>query len=696
MAFQELGTHDVGRASVSGEYCLGKSAWYELLASKSLFLSGKRGPGELPGVRPEIAASWMFCLERGVDPYEKRLCTPLSDGMYEAEAGKSASLTEAVKPALSVVESFDCADEYVFRLVDAQGVTLLQAGGLDICRYVERKSLSDESTMGTNAHSLCMRYRMPFQVVGPEHYCCALHNLAASAAPIVDESGIVIASLLMVQPVSPAPWELWYRRTLSHALGFVASLASGVSHQLVYRWVKRTLEEAGGNADAVASVVAESQGVFGDMMGPGRERVIVLDDSGAICQISPEAIRLLKATPAEVWGKPIGEYVELPEGFDASIDFREGCPFDFPAVIGRDEYVVEVRPATKRGGAVLRFRKTRARPNMPAHVQAGGFAQVHFDGLFGSCPSMKAAVATAKRFALSHENVLIAGESGTGKSLFAQAMHNERCPDGPFMSVNCSANPPSLVERELFGYKAKGDSYNECGGVLGKVELADGGTLCLEEVGDMPLDLQGVFLQELESKRVVRLGSKGYHRIDFKVVSTTTKDLVQLAEQGRFHSGLLRRLSESTIELPPLRHRGEDRLLFAHRFLSECRRADPSGPKSFSRETEAVLDSCPWPGNVGQMKRAVISAFYAAQDREIHPDDLPLPVRKTSKRPAVVSLSAGSGKDRLGASSIRALEENAVVEAMKNAGGNVEEAAKMLGISRATLYRRLKQYGFGR
>lgn len=638
----------------------------------------------------------MFCFERGVDPYEKRLCTPLPNERYEAEAGKSAFLAAAVKPALPAVENFGCSDEYVFRLVDAQGVTVLQTGGLDICRYVERKSLSSESTMGTNAHSLCMRYRMPFQVVGPEHYCCALHNLAASAAPIVDEHGIVIASLLMVQPVSPVPWELWYRKALSHTLGFVASLATGVSHQLVYRWFKGALEEAGGDADAVESAAAKNRGVLDEAMGSGRERIIVLDDSGTIRQISPEAIRLLKTTPTEVWGKTIGEYVELPEGLDASAGFREGCPSGFPAVIGRDEYVVEVSPATKRGGAVLRFRKTRVRPKMPAHVKAGSFAQVHFDGLLGSCPSMKAAVATARRFALSHENVLVAGERGTGKDLFAQAMHNGGCPDGPFMSVNCSANPPSLVESELFGCKAKDGVHAECGGMIGKIELADGGTLFLDEVGDMPFDLQVVFLRELESKRVIRLGGKGYRRIDFKVISATTKDLVRLTEQGRFHSGLLRRLSESTIELPPLRCRGEDRLLFAYRFLNECRREDPSGPKAFSRETEAILDSYPWPGNIGQMKRAVVSAFYAAQEREIRPDDLPPTVRRSFKRPSAVSFSVGSGREWSGASSIRALEENAVAEAMKSTNGNVEKAAKMLGISRATLYRRLKQYGLGR
>lgn len=696
MAFQELGEQNVVWASDSEKHRFDKSVWYELLASKALFLSEGKSPIELPGVRREIAASWMLSLEKGVDPYRTRLGTPLANESYRAKASKSAPLATAAKPAFSVIESLGLSDEYVFSLVDSQGVALLQTGTLDIGRYVERRSVSDESTMGTNAHSLCMKYRMPFQVVGPEHYCCALQNLAASAAPTVDEHGIATASLVMVQPVFHAPWEPWYQKLLSHTAGLVASFAAGVSRQLAYRWFRAALEDAGGNADATALAAASSQDVLAEVLGADSERIVVLDEAGVIRQISPEAMQVLKTKPAEVWGRSIGEYIELPKGLSGTIDFREGRPLRFPALIGRDEYAVEVSLVPKGGGAVLRFRKTRARPKMPAHATAGTSVQVHFDGIFGSCPRMKTVIAKAERFAATHENVLIVGEPGTGKDLFAQAMHNKRCPDGPFMAINCAANPSDFVRGELFGRRVGGDVFTGYGGVLGKIELADGGTLFLDKVDEMPPDLQAALLYALEGKRFVRLDNKEYRQIDFKVISSAVADLAPLVEQGRFREDLLHRLSASTIELPPLRHRGKDKLLLAYRVLGECRRDDPEGPKAFSREAEAVLESYPWPGNIRQMKRAVVSAFYAAQEREIRPDDFPLPVRAPLKRPAAASSLVGLGGEWSGTSSIRALEENAVVQAMKNARGNVEEAASMLGISRATLYRRLKQYRIAR
>ena len=695
MTFQELGAQD--SEPVSGDCPTDKDAWYEILAAKALFLSNGESPERSPYVRQEIAASWMHSAEEGVDPHGKQMCVPISEEEYEETLKRNASLMVAARPTLDAIEGLGLAEDYTFELIDSNGVTLLQTGNLRLHQYVAAKSVFCESTMGTNAHSLCMRYRTPFQVVGPEHYCYVLHDLAASAAPIMDENGMVVASLLLTQPVPAVPWEPWYKKLLSHTLGLIASLAVAVSHQLKFQSFKSVLTRVESRASSAAMLTAVTQSALEAALGASRERIVVLDGNGVIQQISPEAIHLLKTTPVEVRGRSIGEYIDLPDNVDLGSGLPEGRSVGFTVMVGRDEYDVEASPVPRGSGAILTFRKTRARTKTPSQMKAGDLAQVHFDDILGTCPSVKTVVSMAKRFALAHENVLIVGESGTGKDYFAQAIHNERCPDGPFMSINCAAIPPRLIESELFGYEAGSFTGADRNGKPGKIELADGGTLFLDEIGDMPLELQATLLRVLENKRVMRLGGKGYRQIEFKVISATNKDLSSMVEQGRFREDLLYRLSVLTLELPPLRDRGKDRLFFANYFLNECRRKNPAGPRSFSREAEAVLDRYPWPGNLRQMKNAIISAYYAAQDGEIRPEDFPLAIRGTMDRPQTDLSEIVEDEDETAqrAPSIRDLEEKAVVQAMKSTHGHVEEAARMLGISRATLYRRLKQYNIG-
>jgi transcriptional regulator with PAS, ATPase and Fis domain len=329
-------------------------------------------------------------------------------------------------------------------------------------------------------------------------------------------------------------------------------------------------------------------------------------------------------------------------------------------------------------------------------------ASITFDDILGSSAALKSAIRLAKRFAATGENILLVGESGTGKEYFAQAIHNASCPQGPFMSINCAAIPPRLIESELFGYEGGSFTGAERGGKPGKIELAQGGTLFLDEIGDMPLELQATLLRVLENKRVMRLGGKNYKQVEFRVMAATNRDLLEMVREKTFREDLFYRLSILTVNLPSLEERPEDKLFFARYYFNECRCKDPNGPQDLAPETRDVIEEYHWPGNVRQLKNVILSSYFAAHGVLIHPDDLPSYIRRdssfvngafTGHRPVdekhTKDIRHTPPQDSL---PLRKQERAAIDEAMARAGDNVSAAARLLGISKATLYRKLRKY----
>lgn len=309
----------------------------------------------------------------------------------------------------------------------------------------------------------------------------------------------------------------------------------------------------------------------------------------------------------------------------------------------------------------------------------GDVANIRFDDILGQSPSTRQAVELAQRFARTKENILIIGESGTGKEYFAQAIHNSLRPEGPFMSINCAAIPPRLIESELFGYESGTFTGAQRGGKVGKIELAQGGTLFLDEIGDMPLELQATLLRVLENKRVMRLGGKSYKQVDFRVIAATNRDLLEMVGESHFREDLYYRLSTLSISLAPLRKRPEDLDFFIHYYLDDFM-VKNGMRKRFSAAASLLIREFSWPGNVRQLKNAILSSCYAAQDETIHVEDLP---------PYLAHSRTLTDSNNL---SLRHLEESAIKTALMLTDYNVAKAAEMLDISRATLYRKLKEY----
>ena len=308
-----------------------------------------------------------------------------------------------------------------------------------------------------------------------------------------------------------------------------------------------------------------------------------------------------------------------------------------------------------------------------------------FHDLIGRSGPMQAVYERIRLAADSNVTVNLRGESGTGKELVAAAIHyTGGRAAGSFVKVNCSALPETLLESELFGH-AKGAFTGAVADRAGRFERADGGTLLIDEIGDMSPVVQLKLLRVLESKEFERLGETTPRRADVRIISASHQDLRALVGEGRFREDLFYRVNVFRIELPPLRERPEDVPLLAAHFLEKFREETGREVDGVAPDAMRLLVRHPWPGNVRELSNAIEHAFVTAKDGTIRPEDFPDEVR------------LGQSAPRPASSSIPARDAGRTAEAVRNAleaeQGNRERAASRLGISRVTLWKRMKQFG---
>jgi len=310
----------------------------------------------------------------------------------------------------------------------------------------------------------------------------------------------------------------------------------------------------------------------------------------------------------------------------------------------------------------------------------------HFDQIIGKSAAMQRMFNLIERVKDSQVNVLLSGESGTGKDLIARTLHYQSArKQALFVPVNCAAIPEQLLESELFGYVrgAFTDARQDKKGLFAE---AHGGTLFLDEVGELPLLLQAKLLRVLEDKEVRPLGATKGAKVDVRIIAATNRDLSQAVAEGTFREDLFYRLSVVEIGLPPLRERPEDLPLLIHHFIE--RSAQSSQARRLSPEALRTLLNYPWPGNVRELENTVERALVLCQGEEISPADLS--PRLTGNKPPVLSLHDAL----LRRASLADLEREYIKLALEWSEGKKKDAADLLGIDRRTLYRKLEEYGW--
>jgi len=311
--------------------------------------------------------------------------------------------------------------------------------------------------------------------------------------------------------------------------------------------------------------------------------------------------------------------------------------------------------------------------------------EIEFEDIVAKSQKMLDVIDMAKRVAQVNSTVLIRGESGTGKELIARAIHraSPRC-DGPFIPVNCGAMPDTLLESELFGHE-KGAFTGAIARKLGRFELADKGTIFLDEIGDMPPALQVKLLRVLQDRRFERVGGTKTIEVDVRIIAATNQNLEQLMAENKFREDLYYRLNVITIFVPPLRERPEDIPLLAEHFLRKYRTETNKKVVGFSEETMNMLMSYHWPGNVRELENAVEHAVVLTKSQIIQPDDLPFNLRSHEPEvPAQITTLEEAQRE---------FKRRLIMRVLQQTGGNRTKAAQILNIQRTYLSRLIKELG---
>ena len=311
--------------------------------------------------------------------------------------------------------------------------------------------------------------------------------------------------------------------------------------------------------------------------------------------------------------------------------------------------------------------------------------RVRFDQMVGESEPMQRVYSLVEMVADSAVTVLLTGESGTGKELVARAIHNKSTrANGPFVTLNCGALPENLFESELFGYE-KGAFTGAMTTKVGRFELADGGTLLLDEVGELSLKSQVDFLRVLETKEFRRLGGTKLIRVDTRIVAATNRNLEESVKEGDFRDDLYYRLNVVPIRLPPLRQRADDIPLLVERFLAEFSSQHHREPKDVSREAMRLLRLYAWPGNIRQLRNLMERLVVTVKDATLQPEHLPEEIQVSKEDTPTMLVTLGS--------SLEEIEREAIRRTLAEVTNHRERAAKLLGISLRALQYKIKEYG---
>lgn len=413
------------------------------------------------------------------------------------------------------------------------------------------------------------------------------------------------------------------------------------------------------------------------------EGIIATNNDGKINHCSYSAKKILKMKESELVGKDIRSIfpgVLMENGNIQNISNRETVIKNKRGV----RVILTTKPIIYDNSAVGTLIIIRAISDIRRIINhvSGGHFNIYFDDIIGESSSLKEAKGKALKSSTGSSTVFIMGESGTGKEMFARAIHSaSNRKDKAFVAVNCAAIPETLLESELFGYDEGAFTGARKGGKLGKFELANGGTIFLDEIGDMPLHLQTKLLRVLQDRCIERVGGEYSISLDVRVIAATHKDIPKMLNEGEFRQDLFYRLNVIPIVVPPLRERRDDIPLLMEHILKKCNLKIEKSIVDFKREVYDVFANYNWPGNIRELENAIEYAVNMEPGKHIGLGSLPQRFKKEvykEEKGEIVTLNE--------------LEKRAIINALRIYENNKEAAARALGISRATFYRKLKEY----
>lgn len=627
-----------------------------------------------PDVRPEVANSWKRCHRLKLNPHGPKAPVKLDARQLEILREENRTFRETALPFMEFLRNAVRGTGFILVLTDNKAVVLELFGDAEVLdmaisnNYVPGSCRAEED-VGTNAICLALSEQKPIQLTGAEHFNVRHHSWTCAAAPVSSPDGELLGTVTLSGPSTNAH---------RHTLGMVISAAEAIHDRLCERAADQHRNRIDAMLSSILTMISEA--------------IVTIDGSGLVTNLNPTAEKMLEIRPSNAIGKSVLRlFPSNPELTSILEGSRDIGPIEVMAEgsRGRTHFIVTPYVLKSEGstqGAVLALRERKEFLNEVREV-SGLEAIFRFDNLIGKSPILRKQIELARVTAKQSTRILITGETGTGKELFVQAIHNASPrSNGPFVALNCAAIPRELLESELFGYKGGAFTGSRKGGQIGKFELADGGTLFLDEVNQMPLDLQAKLLRTLQDGSITRLGDNKPIQIDVRVIAATNEDLYEKSQAGAFRSDLYFRLSVVEINLPPLRERGEDILLLADHILTGLSEKLEKGKLSLSSDARALLCRYPWSGNVRELENVLEMAAIVCEGNELDSAHLAYRMKGASAKTRAETIVPEPV-------STRDAELDQIRSAMKQYQGNVAMVARKLKISRSTIYRRMKDHG---
>lgn len=516
----------------------------------------------------------------------------------------------------------------------------------------------NEENIGTNAMSMVIEIKNPIQVSGREHFIKAYHKWTCSAAPIKDNEGRLIGVLNLtgyIDFVHP------------HTLGMVIAASNAIEEMLKVknynkaqntndRHIKNVF-----NSIPIAIITSDINGKIKICNGCALKMFGSKDKQLRISEIRDLIEDWDKVKNDVCLGKSISQEVNI-----MALRNKFRCHLTANPIYNSREETIEIVYAFEE------IKKVKKKDN--------GQAYYTFNKIIGEDENFIKVIQYAKKIADSKSTILIMGESGTGKEVFAQSIHNYSSRvDGPFIALNCGAIPKQLIESELFGYDEGAFTGAKKGGNRGKFELADGGTIMLDEIGEMPLDMQTKLLRVVQEGVITRIGSSSSIPVDVRIIAATNRDLKKEVELGRFRKDLYYRLNVLPLFLPPLRERkGDIPLIIRYLIKNISERLGKKEP-SISEEWLKEIISYNWPGNIRELENVV--------ELIINTESIPAGYFQKGNcyNEVLINISEDSLK-------LDFAEKEHLIKVLKKFKGNITHSAEALGIRRNTLYSKIKKY----
>ncbi|TSD83801.1 sigma-54-dependent Fis family transcriptional regulator [Mycobacterium sp. KBS0706] len=603
-----------------------------------------------------VVASWQRSLHSGVNPGGR--AAPLAaggDAMGELRR-RHGDLVSAAAGLFSDAVDLLAGSGSIMLLTNPDGVVLQAVGDMPTLEKGENINLMSggnwgEGVIGTNGIGTAIATGRPAQIHAAEHFCEGIKGWTCAGSPIFEPG---TGAIMGVIDISGPPTT--YQR---NNLGLAVAAARQIEMVLTERSTRERMQlletclRRLSSADAAGIIVIDRHGRLVQTTGrvslPIRvgERVPGLDRSLAVERWAdrlPESLRPEWFNPVIADGRAIGALLVVPD-----------------------------RP---------RLRGRAAGQGSEADPARSAFAHI-----IGDSPAMAAVIDRARRLVGKRVPVLVEGETGVGKELFARAIHGEEGEASPFIAFNCAATSKELLASELFGHVRGAFTGATSEGRPGRFELADGGTLCLDEVGELPLDLQPMLLRVLEEGVVYRLGDAQPRRVDVRLLALTNRSLRDEVEAGRFRRDLYHRISVTRLLIPPLRERGDDLELLVAHFNRRLAARHQVPERDFPPDVLSRLQGYAWLGNVRELRNVVESLLLISIGGTVTHEDLPPELGGDDRKPGETSPSLDRPED------LYAAERVLIAEVLRRHRYNFVQAARALGISRSTLYRKVQNFG---